>query len=280
MGETFEPGLYLELSFPEYLAIDAASSHLLAKFERSAAHARADMLAPDDPSQGMIVGTAFHSAILEPASFSKRFVIHPEINGARADKRTKAGKIAWAEHEDKNKDRETLSRKEYESALKAQAAAWAHPVASVLLGGKGSNELSVVWTDKETGERCKARPDRVTEFEGWTTIVDIKKTRDAQRWRFESDTARFRYHLQAATYLEALRRSFDDDIERRHVILAIEENNPWGIGVFELDDIALESGLSDFHSYLRSYHRAKESGEWPGYEPSVQTITIPKYLRR
>ena len=273
-----KPGVYPGLSFEEYLAIDAAHFSLLKLFERSAAHAHEEIVNPRDPGVGMLTGSAFHSAILEPREFDKRFVIHPEIKGKRADKRTKAGKLAWAEHEDANQYRDTLTRAAYESAKRAAVSVWKDPVAAELLGGQGANEVSIVWIDKETGLLCKARPDRLTMFGGWTCCVDLKKTQNAQRFAFEKAASDYRYHEQAAFYLDGLFAL--DPRDRIHRVLAIEEKPPHGIGVFDFDDDSLDAGRVDYRAALKQLAKAKETGNWPNYESGSQIVRVRDYLLR
>lgn len=82
----------------------------------------------------------------------------------------------------------------------------AHPVANQLLfGAEGANELSIVWDEHpEAGKlRCKARLDRLTVFEQWATIVDLKKLEDASPKWIGFRIGDYRYDLQAAMYRRA-----------------------------------------------------------------------------
>ncbi len=49
----------------------------------------------------------------------------------------------------------------------------------MLNGGKGMNEVSIVWVDEQTGLKCKARLDRLTVYRGYPFVLDLKTSKDA-----------------------------------------------------------------------------------------------------
>ena len=62
----------------DYHAMPGASASRLKQLQRSAAHMRYAMDNPQEPTQAMIIGTATHSAILEPVLFAKEWGRLPE----------------------------------------------------------------------------------------------------------------------------------------------------------------------------------------------------------
>ena len=61
----------------------------LVRIMRSPAHYREYVAHPPEPTPAMQLGTAFHTALLEPDRFGQSFVVAPKF-----DRRTKDGKAA------------------------------------------------------------------------------------------------------------------------------------------------------------------------------------------
>ena len=63
-------------------------------------------------------------------------------------------------------------------------------------------EIAIVWDDPETGLRCKARIDFVSEYDGWTVVGDLKSSINAAPKQWARAVANYGYHRQAAFYLD------------------------------------------------------------------------------
>ena len=67
-------GLLFNQSAEEYHAMPGASaSRLNTMFKKSPAHMKHMIESPEEPTSAMIIGTATHSAILEPDLFQKEW---------------------------------------------------------------------------------------------------------------------------------------------------------------------------------------------------------------
>lgn len=266
-----KPGIYPNVPYDEYERIDAARYSILKHFDRSAAHAREAMLHPKDPTAALDVGHAIHTAILQPDEFETTFARAPS-----GDKRTKPVKDAWKVFEEALERRLALRGEEYDRVLAMRDAVWsAGGVIPELLKGPGANEVVVLWQDGETGEHCKARVDRVTRFEGFTTLVDLKSTVDASPAGFPRQIARYLYHVQAGFYLDG----FDalDPRPRRFLFLAIEKEPPHCATLQELGTKDLEAGRALAQRFLGEYAQAKATDAWPGYPVDIQTVDLPAW---
>lgn len=264
-----EPGIYKSLTYDEYAVIDAVRSSDLKGFARSALHARHAMLNPVE-SAAMVLGQALHVALLESDRFRSTYAAAP-----KCDRRTVAGKADWAAFQAANAGRIVLTEDEMNECLALEAAARNHPVAHALLYAPGVNEASLVW-NHASGLQGKARLDRLTTYEDFSTIVDVKTARDASPQRFAADAARFGYHVQAAWYLggaDALA-----PIARRFVFLVLEKEPPYAVACYELDEQFLAAGRIECERALTSYKNAKESGVWPGYPARISTLYAPGWL--
>ena len=141
----------------------------------------------------------------------------------------------------------------------------------LLQGGKP--EVSVFWQDEDTGEECRCRPDYWND--GYNIIVDLKTTQDASPTGFAKSIANYRYHVQAAFYMQGVYAATGKYPER-FVFIAIEKEAPFAVGVYEIDADALALGRELYQRDLRTLQQAKQSQQWHAY-PKPQILSLPKW---
>lgn len=258
-------GLYPGIARAEYEAIRAVNGSTLVHFERSAMHAREVMLHPPRPTEAMELGTAIHCAVLEPSRFAAEYVAAPKV-----DRRTKDGKKEWADFETAHAGKTIISEDDFRTVTKMRDAAWSHPVAKLMLSGIGHNEVGVVWREPETGEVCKGLIDRVSNFDGWTWVLDVKSTLDASARAFSRQIKNLHYTPKASFYLDGCNRVAPRD--RRFAWIAIEKTAPYAVAIYEPDGEAIDEGRSRYMRWLRNYVEARETNLWPGYPETVQGL--------
>lgn len=147
------------------------------------------------------MGTALHCKLLEPEEFSKRFILAPEFN-----RRTTAGKEAEAaflkdcEHTGKT----VMDAEQGRKLQLMRDSVMAHPAARWLLEAEGHCESSFYWTDPETGELCRCRPDRY--LSDHPVIVDVKKVADMDRLRATSKNSAITSRCHVPRWIPACHR--------------------------------------------------------------------------
>ncbi len=267
------PGIHEGLSFVDYQAIRAINNSTLKDWAFTPAEARCKDLYPKEPTAAFRTGHACHAAVFEPKRFSRRYAKCPKW-----DLRYTKEKVKKAEWEEAHPDFIRLSRDEYEMACGMRDSVWGHPLASKLLGGDGRNEAVVIWNDPETGLLCKARLDRLTIYQGYTMVVDLKTCREheASVEKFPKVIGQFQYFQQAAWYLDGLTALAPAD--RRFVFLAVEKVPPYLVGHHELDESDIIEGRARYRAALTKYITAQDTGEYPGYPVGIEGITMPKYF--
>jgi len=66
-------------------------------------------------------------------------------------------------------EKESISTEDYQKILQMYDAIQANPIAVALLTGE--HEKDFFWIDDLTGEKCKCRPDCLSQYEGKKYIV-------------------------------------------------------------------------------------------------------------
>lgn len=223
-----------------------------------------------EPSRAMEIGTAIHTALLEPDRFAKEYVLLKDVK----DRRTSEYKQAVSVHGSER----VLVAGEADNVAGMQAAVFAHPVASSWLALPGHAELSMFAKDPETGVVVRIRPDYLTEY---GSIVDIKKTQDARQDAFSKSISTYRYHVQAAFYMDVYQWVTGERAESFRFI-AIEEKMPHACMVYKLDDLSIAEGRRLYRQALNTYADCLASGEWKSYDcDSEEIISLPDWeIRR
>lgn len=211
---------------------DYVSSSMLRRFARGEAHVERGYV---DRGQSRIP-QALHAAMLEPGRFAQEYFLMDADASADAENGT---------HD--LLDRVWLSSGEHAELLAMQAAIREYPreeLAEAL--DTGMRELSIYWTD-EDGARWRARPDCFTE----DCIYELKTTQDVRPAAFARTRRRFGYDLQAAHYVDAVRRLTGH--APRFAYIAIEPRAPYYVWVHELGAADLERAADELERVRSRY---------------------------
>lgn len=269
-----EPGVYPNVPFDDYARWDAINWSVLKHFRTSALHARQHIICPDDSSPAMQLGTAVHTAVLEPDEYSKQFAVAP-----KCDKRTKKGKEDWAAFEAANEDKIILTGEEDFSAKAMGAAVHAHAVAGPFVRDKGPNEVSICWMDPEFKVLCKGRLDLLRKHAGHSANGDLKSTRNISPDAFARDAAKYGYHAQIAGYRKGL-DILKPGPTRKSYIVACENHQPFDAAMYEPDEATMDEGLTLYDHCLSRYATAKKKNLWPGCAPGLTPLALPPWAYR
>ncbi|WP_058912839.1 PD-(D/E)XK nuclease-like domain-containing protein [Entomohabitans teleogrylli] len=251
-------GIYHGISNDEYHGGPGISKSQLDDIAISPAIYQWRKLAPVDneKTKSLDMGTALHCLLLEPDEFDKRFIVAPEFN-----RRTNSGKAEEAEFilQCVGLKMTVMSSDEGRKLKLMRESVFAHPGARWLLEQEGDSEASIYWTDPETGELCRSRPDRMLRNHHF--IVDVKKVADMQR--FSRHIEEFRYHVQEAMYCDGYK--IINGVAPRFAFLAVSESIDCGrypVRLFVLDDDDHDAGYRIYRRDLQTFHQAKISNEW------------------
>ena len=206
----------------------------------------------------------FHTYILEPAEFEKRYWVVE-----KGDMRTKVGKEAYAESMTRAQGRELVCSDSFNDILQMQRSINNSASASRLITG-GLYEKSLFWTDKDTGILCKVRPDI------WHNnfVADLKTTGNASFREFQRSIYTYGYHIQCGMIHEALHALKGLNM-MKFVFIVAEKDDPFSSVVYTLDEAAVRKGVEIFKKTLFEMKQCMDDDRWPSYPDAI--IDLPAY---
>lgn len=258
------------LTNAEYHARPEVSKSGLDLIHRSPLHFWDRYLNPnrvaEPPTDAMVIGSALHIRVLEPHLFDDEYAVAPHC-----DRRTKEGKMIWADFE-QGAAGKTLLKAEDAARIEAMAkAVHGHKAAKFLLTMAGQAEQSYFWTDDETGEKCKCRPD--WHSADGRIIVDLKTTEDASPGKFlRSSVLGWRYHVQAAFYMQGLPSA------EVFLFVVVEKKPPFAVAVYSLPPKLIERGLEEAKADLSLIATCRAADRWPSYSEEIEELPLPRWL--
>lgn len=240
-----------------------SSSQLKILFNKTPFHLKYAIENPEGDTPALLFGRASHKYILEKDDFFNEFAVAPVC-----DRRTKEGKELYNAFIEASENKEVISADDFARITEMDSAIDSVPLARQLL--TGICEQSFFWTDADTNEPCKCRPDCLTEFEGEKYIVDYKTTDSCTDGHFERTCRKYGYKLQTGMYCEGL---YNNEFEEYgFAFVAQEKTAPYAVRVYICDPGFIKEGKDQFKTALGTYHYCKENDNWYGYEGAFDTF--------
>ena len=214
-------------------------------------------------TEAYLIGNLVHTALLEPHLMGEQYYEMPKVN-----RKTKQGKLDYEAAMAESGGRTLVNELQMCQALDMVSSLVSEQLVIDVIS-EAKFEKSIFWRDEETGIMCKCRPDIWND----PVCADLKTTEDASPKGFQSSAMKYGYFLQAAMLYEGL-KSIGMPFEA-FLFICVEKKRPYSVGMYLLDDAALQHGLYVFHLLLRRFAACQRSNDWPGY--GFQSLTIPKY---
>ena len=219
---------------------------------------------PEEDTPALLEGRAAHKLILEPETFTEEFAICPEC-----DRRTKEGKETYAAFCEEAEGKKVITADTMTKIYEMAEAIKQNETAVKFLNGL--HEQSYFWTDAQTGEACKVRPDCLAEVDGIKYIVDYKTTESCADGAFERSVKKYGYKFQSGMYREGVFQNTFEDY--KFAFVAQEKKAPYASRVYVCDDDFIREGYEQFREAIGIYHWCKEHDNWYGYEGPDNIIT-------
>lgn len=246
------------MSNADYHASEGISKSGLDLIARSPAHFR---YAPaKESTRPMEIGTAIHTAILEPERFTKEYMLLRDVKVRTASEYKQAAKIYTGER--------TLTSTESDNVVGMQQAVWSNNEAKLFLGNEQTKtEVSIFTTDPVTGVKVKCRFDALLGIAG----MDVKKTEDCRPDQFIRSVWNYRYHVQHAFYCDVFEWETGERMDDFR-FLAIEDNAPNANKIYRLPHDLVSYGRKLYREALNTYADCLESGHWPSHDGSTEVL--------
>lgn len=284
MKTTAAPLGLADITNEAHHAHPAIGSSGLVLMQRSPLHYWSRYLDPErehkESTPAQKIGTAWHTAIFEPAKMRQRYVEIPE----GLDRRTKEGKALWAEIEATGL--EPIKAADIAEIFAMADAALAHPTTRVILDRCGQSievERSMFWVDPDTGAHCKIRPDLAVmpcKMFPNGLIVDGKTTGDASPEEFARSAWNYDMAIQAAWYSDGFQRVVGTKEPPPFLWLAQEKERPYATAYYSAGDDIIKFGRKRYLRLLRLYAECCRTGVWPGYPPTVEPLQLPSWAAK
>lgn len=215
--------------------------------------------APRSPSRTLELGTALHTAILEPERYKAEYVKLAGAKARTASEYKQAIKVHGSErvlisHEASNID-------SIQETIRSQAHI------KELLDSCDLFELSGLVEYK--GVMLRIRIDAFSSTD--IVAVDLKTTIDSSRTEFAKSVYNYRYHVQDAFYSAVFELIAKKPL-KAFKFLAVENDPPHCPMIYTLDDEAKMIGLQEALRNLETFSSAEMM---QGYEQTNEPLNLP-----
>jgi exodeoxyribonuclease VIII len=238
-------------------------------------------LAPPEDTGAFRLGSAVHCAVLEEKEFASRYILRPDC-----DRRTKEGKIQFAEFSAQHADKTLLDADEMAQVVAMREAVAAHPIASQLLY---DGHAEMTWRKQQPNAlgALQCRTDwfsslgcEVSEFQPYALDIKTVESLDSDAFRnFERAAFSYGYHRQAGFYLPLINEIYQLPISRMYYV-AVEKCEPYGVAVYKLSDDAIARGQDENIADLVRLKRSLETNDWPNIEPTIHELKLPAWYAK
>lgn len=250
------PGIYRGIPEREYRAWPMLSQSLMKAGRASMAHMKAAVDAgPSVPTDAMQLGTALHTAFLEPELMPTRVV--------RWEGGTRKGQ-RWDEFCDEHADKVILTPAAHEQVIGMVRSLRKHPV--IRRWQAKIEDVEVSGVGSICGVPVKGRCDAMTP----DPLIDLKKVRSGDARTFTSAVLGFGYHWQAYVY----RKIFNRD---RFVLATVEDKPPFDVVAYELSPAFLREGEREVVAVIDQWKFACDRGVFPGRSDEIVQLEIPEW---
>lgn len=144
-------------------------------------------------------------------------------------------------------------------------------------------QLSLFWTDPESGLNLKTRPDICKRKKN--VIVNVKTTQDGSPSAFSKELAKYDYPLQACIEITGCVETGLMESVDEYYWLVVEKQPPYNATIYMFDQEDQKIFMDEMRYIFNRTKRAFDQGSFPGYsdraenEYGVLKANIPLYYK-
>ena len=239
--------------------------------QKSPLHYKWALENPGEDTPALKAGRAIHMAVLQPKEFDEMYAVAPE----GIDRRTKAGKEAWATFEESVNGREVITTEEFDEYMRmAECVRWSCDILK-----DTRNEIPLYWEDERTGMKCKCRVDAMKETKERFIMIDLKTTTDADLKSFTRSALSYGYHMQAAHYINgAMANKLNQGKPVEWYFVAVEKKPPYAVNIIKAMPDFIEEGRMALNDLMDELDTCQRMNQWPGY--GACEMYLPKWMKK
>jgi len=262
-----EDGIYVEIPDRDYHKNPRASKSKAWKLTYMSTeqiiHERDN---PEPPGEDLIAGRYFHAMISDPDSIPHEFGVFD------GDLRSKAAKAEYQDLLDEFDGNVIRTGKMADIDGAYQRLIRSPEYEYFLSDERAVHELTILWTEPETGVPMKSRLDLFCP--SLATVVDWKTARSAHEELFAKEIANRGYDFQAGMYIQALRQ-FGMEVNS-FVDFAIEKTEPYSYGAYAISIFDCEMSYQAYRHLIKRWDTeiARATTGKP-YTTGVKLIGLP-----
>lgn len=142
-------------------------------------------------------------------------------------------------------------------------------------------QLSLFWTDEESGLKLKTRPDICKRKKN--VVVNLKTTLDGSPKAFMRDMLKYNYPLQACLEIKGCLDSGLMEQVDNYFWLVVEKLPPYNATIYSFESSDIMTTTKELEYYLNKIADAKAKNFWPGYSDQAMNAhgilqaTLPPY---
>lgn len=241
-----------------------------------------------EPTPALIIGSAFHTLVLEPDLFNDSFIVYQkpdklpptlrlkdvgrelfEINKFNIEQAKRDRDNYEIDFEILSRNKMILTIEQYDTVQRMRDSVMSDPEASQLLAG-AQYERSLYFKDDASGELCKVRPDFMhPHFAG-----DLKSSVDASEGAFQRALYDYGYFLQGSMISDGIEKIKNKVIEE-FVFILCEKEPPYAVVCYPVCYDTIEYGKKKYRAELLKLAECRKNNSWPSYPSKV--ITLPHW---
>lgn len=270
-------GIIYDEPFADYLGANAVGSHSLADMVPypllfRMKHVTREV-ADDYDTPAFRFGRFFHALALEgEAAATERFVTKPE----GMDRRTTAGKAAYAEFEAEAAGREIIGTDDYALGWKMVESIRAKPgVCALLDAAHGKPE--VTFRHQLASFAIQARVDWFDNRDAAAPVCINLKTIDRLQ-NFDRQFEQYGYYRGDAFYALVVAKVLGlESFQPQMIDLVVEKEAPWQCAVRTPDAASMQVGAQEVMELLVKLKGCYDSGVWPGEPDAARPVSVSQW---
>jgi exodeoxyribonuclease VIII len=224
-------------------------------------------------SAAMKLGSAFHSAVLEPMKFKEDYLQLPSTmpDGEPINRRKKAHKEYLEQIALENPNKVALSEDEMDTLTGMLNSLVANPIANSLFKGGLAEQIKFdTWDAVNVKGKCDYFQEKHPLL-GDRILVELKSSTDASPEGFARDVLKMHYDFQLYFYEQLFKAD-------RCFIVAVENKFPYATGVYDMSEFLPNGKRKVELAFSKLKELEDHNGVSYGYTKSLEVLKVPSWI--